>query len=160
MVKKKNNRISLVVQEGSLKHAFPGCSVTRNKEESLIWTHILTPTPLSKSYKVKLRYERNKGVKFSVVEPRPLPLAKGKKYLPHVYSTPDQRLCLYYPNGFEWNVEMLYTRTIIPWAVEWLYHYEIWVGTGEWHGGGISHENEVEKKLDSLAEQQNNKIHD
>ena len=27
--------------------------------------------------------------------------------------------------------------TIIPWTSEWLLHYEIWVATGIWHGGGI-----------------------
>ena len=156
---KRNNRISLVIQEGCLRHTFPGCIVTRNREESLVWTHTITPTPLSRQYKVKLRYVKNEGVKFFVVDPKPLLLAAGKKYLPHVYSTPDQRLCLYYPNGFEWNVGMLYTKTIIPWAVEWLYHYEIWVGTGEWYGGGITHESEVEKKLEILSEQQNSKTH-
>lgn len=28
------------------------------------------------------------------------------------------------------------SRTIIPWAIEWLYYYEIWCVTGEWQGGG------------------------
>ena len=28
-------------------------------------------------------------------------------------------------------------ETIIPWASEWLLHYEIWLATGEWQGGGI-----------------------
>jgi hypothetical protein len=26
--------------------------------------------------------------------------------------------------------------TIVPWTAEWLVHYEIWLMTGEWYGGG------------------------
>jgi hypothetical protein len=26
--------------------------------------------------------------------------------------------------------------TVLPWTTEWLYHYEIWLITGEWTGGG------------------------
>ena len=26
--------------------------------------------------------------------------------------------------------------TIVPWAQEWLYYYEIWLATNEWCGGG------------------------
>ena len=31
---------------------------------------------------------------------------------------------------------MLIAETIVPWASEWLFYYEIWKGTGEWYGGG------------------------
>lgn len=27
-------------------------------------------------------------------------------------------------------------NTIIPWTIEWLYYYELWLATGEWLGGG------------------------
>jgi hypothetical protein len=26
--------------------------------------------------------------------------------------------------------------TIIPWTSEWLFFYELWLASGEWHGGG------------------------
>ena len=29
---------------------------------------------------------------------------------------------------------MLIVDTIVPWAAEWLLHYEIWLATGEWFG--------------------------
>ena len=38
---------------------------------------------------------------------------------------------------------MLIADTIVAWTCEWLIHYEIWLATGEWHGGG-----------DGLAEEQ------
>lgn len=151
MVKRKN-RISLIVQAGNLKSIFPESLIIRNREESLIWTGDITPSPLSDTYKLKLHYVRNKGVKVYVINPKPLSLAQGKKFLPHVYSTSQQRLCLYYPNGIEWNVGMLYTTTLIPWACEWLCHYELWVSTGSWHGGGINHETEAEKQAEKSKE--------
>jgi hypothetical protein len=152
MVRKKSNRLSLIVQEGTLKSIFPSCSVYREKEEVLIWKHSITPTPLSDTYRLKLVYKRNEGVKVYVLDPKPLQLAQGKSLLPHVYSTTDQRLCLYYPTTREWDTTMLYTKTIIPWACEWLYHYEIWVGTGTWNGGGIHHETEAEKQANKIKE--------
>lgn len=145
MVQKKN-RISLIVQEGKLKNMFPNSNIKRVREDSLTWTCSVTPSPLSNTYTLKLQYVRNNSIKIFVTEPKPLILAAGKTKLPHVYSTSEQRLCLYYPDGIEWNTGMLYTRTIIPWACEWLYHYELWVATGNWHGGGIHHETEAEKQ--------------
>lgn len=123
---------------------FPGCNVKRYREEFLEWVCDVTPSPISENYTLKLTYKPKEGVKVYVVSPKPLALAKGKVKLPHVYSTPEQRLCLYYPNGIEWNESMLYSKTIIPWASEWLLHYECWVGNGKWKGGGIGHENEIE----------------
>ncbi|MCX7648982.1 MAG: hypothetical protein N2050_00325 [Flavobacteriales bacterium] len=143
---KKNNKISLIVQEGALKNMFPDGIIKRFREESLTWTCSITPSPLSNTYKLKLSYQRNRGVDVFVMEPKPLALAEGKNFLPHVYSTPEQRLCLYYPKAREWNESMLFTKTIIPWACEWLCHYELWVCTGIWHGGGIHHETEAEKQ--------------
>lgn len=142
------NKLPLFKQEGALKSYFPNSRVQRKGNSELSWIHILQPTPLSNSYKVELVYTRSNGVKMFVLEPKPLPLAKGWSVLPHVYSTSEQRLCLYYPKDREWNSSMLFVKTIIPWTSEWLLHYEIWVGTGNWKGGGIHHETEAEKEAD------------
>jgi|SRR5690554_632385 len=142
---KVKNRISLVVQEGVLKSYFPGSRILRKNETNLLWEYELTPTPLSRTYKVKLTYSKGVGVKFYVLEPNPLPKAPGETFLPHVYSTAEQRLCLYYPKDNEWTPNMLFAKTIIPWACEWLLHYELWVMTGKWHGGGIEHNTDSDK---------------
>jgi hypothetical protein len=52
--------------------------------------------------------------------------------LPHVYR--EGTLCLYRKG--EWSSAMLIANSIVPWASEWLLFYEIWLATGEWHGGG------------------------
>ncbi len=136
--------ISLVIQEGALRSYFPDSIIRRNGESEITWIYTLTPTPLSPLYEIKLNYKRGAGVRVYVLNPQPLELAPGKNSLPHVYSTREQRLCLYYPEWREWHPGKLYVHTLIPWASEWLYHYELWVGTGDWHGGGIDHENIAE----------------
>lgn len=146
------SRISLIKQAGSLRSYFPKSKVKRTGEEEIIWISDVTPSPLSSTYKLKLHYKRNKGAKVYVLDPKPLPLASGATVLPHVYSTPEQRLCLYYPKDNEWNTGMLYVHTLIPWACEWLCHYELWVSTGTWHGGGIHHEEEAVKQNTPEAE--------
>jgi hypothetical protein len=142
--KNKRTRISLIIQEGYLKSIFPDSRVKRVREESLTWEGEVTPSSLSRKYLLKLVYKRNNGVQVYIAEPK-LELAKGEKFLPHVYSTPKQRLCLYLPSENSWNISKLYVKTLIPWACEWLFHYEIWLGSGVWHGGGKHIESESEK---------------
>jgi hypothetical protein len=139
-----NKFTSLVVQEGALRSYFPHSYIKRKGEREITWIWSITPTTLSPSYSVKLNFNCTNGVGVYVLDPKPLQLAVGKTCLPHVYSTKEQKLCLYYPLWREWHPEKLYVHTLIPWTSEWLYHYEIWVGTGIWHGGGIDHENAAE----------------
>ncbi len=146
------SRISLINQAGALKSYFPGTKIKRISEMELTWIGSVTPTPLSATYTLRLHYKLEKGAKVYVIDPKPLQLAEGKNLLPHVYSTPEQRLCLYYPTSKEWDPQMYYVKTLIPWACEWLVHYECWVATGTWHGGGISHETEAEKQATKQKE--------
>lgn len=131
------SRLSLVHQHVALRQAYPDSSIRRFREDYIIWEHEISPSALSNVYKVQLRYVRNKGAKVFVLKPSPLPLAKGHTRLPHVFSHENQELCLYYQS--EWDTSMLYTQTLIPWTYEWLLHYELWAGNGEWTGGGIKH---------------------
>lgn len=139
-----NRRISLIHQEGALRSYFPDSYIKRRGESEIIWVYNIVPTPLSRSYDVKLHYNIMHGVKVYVLSPNPLERPSGKDKLPHVYSTLKQELCLYYPAWREWHPGKLYVHTLIPWTSEWLYQYEIWVGTGEWNGGGIDHETTAE----------------
>lgn len=57
---------------------------------------------------------------------------------PHKYEIDAEnkrvRICLYRYNEF--NVFKVIANTVVPWTVEWLYFYELWLATGEWFGGG------------------------
>jgi hypothetical protein len=72
-----------------------------------------------------------------IIDPKPLILAPGETRLKHVYDHDKQHLCLYFRKDKEWTASKMIADTIIPWASEWLLHYEFWVLTGEWRGGGI-----------------------
>lgn len=49
-------------------------------------------------------------------------------------SPEDSALCLYDPDEGEWNPTMLIADTTVPWASEWLHHYELWHADGVWYG--------------------------
>jgi hypothetical protein len=134
------------VQAMNIKHMFTESKVTTVHDQQLTWTHTISPSPLGSLYKVKLVYHLSKAPRIYVVDPKPLPVAKGKTKLPHCYDQKEQCLCLYYPDGKEWNKTMLLAATVIPWTYEWLYHYEIWLGTGQWTGGGVHTQDNLPKK--------------
>jgi hypothetical protein len=79
---------------------------------------------------LRLTYQQPGSPEIVVVSPE-LEGPKGMR-LPNVY--PGSRLCLCYPH--QWKRSHVIAHTIVPWASEWLLHYEFWAATGEWHGGG------------------------
>ena len=105
-----------------------------NSEKTFVT--IFSPNGFPK-YLIKVVYQREKHPNVYVLDPKPLTLAKGETRLKHVYNTEKQHLCIYYKRAKEWDETQFIADTIIPWTSEWLLHYEIWVATGIWHGGGI-----------------------
>jgi len=128
----KVKKLTTAQQAHGLRSMYPDseCKLHRGQ---LDWTGLVLPTPLSETYVVSVSYRLAFSPKTYVREPK-LTLYPGKP-LPHVYDSGQQRLCLYYPGG--WNASMSIAHTIVPWASEWLLFYELWLATGEWLGGGI-----------------------
>lgn len=91
----------------------------------------IQPSPASQTYSARIQYRHRANPRVHIVEPT-LALHPDSSHLPHVY--PGNELCLFYPG--EWQHQMLLATTILPWTAEWLLHYEIWLATGEWTGGG------------------------
>src|SRR5690348_11388829 len=83
----------------------------------LIWTGRMQPSPVSETYKLRLVYRVGRTPTISVLEPD---LRGEVDALPHVYA--GNVLCLHYPG--QWRDEQLITETILPWASEWLLHFE------------------------------------
>jgi hypothetical protein len=134
----------MALQAGKIKSLFPGASVTFD-QKSLTWKYSVVPSPLSNEYQIKLSYQRGDHPNVYVLSPT-LPIYPGESKLQHVYDTEKQWLCLYYRKGHEWKSNMLIADTVIPWTCEWLLHYECWMATGVWHGGGIHASTENEKQ--------------
>ncbi len=125
-------RINLVVQALNLKKVFPE-SRYFIRFNCLIWEADLTPSALSSTYTIRIKYKLKKRPDIYVI--KPALIVSDEKSLPHTY--PGKRLCLYYPKANEWRGDMLLVKTIVPWISEWLLHYEIWIATGKWCAGGI-----------------------
>ena len=132
----KKSEIPLVIQGHKLRSYFP-YSKYSIRCNTLVWKGYLQPSELSSRYLIKVVYHREKHPNVYVLEPKALILAEGKTKLEHVYDSSKQHLCIYYKRAKEWDATKLIADTIIPWTSEWLLHYEYWVATGTWHGGGI-----------------------
>lgn len=152
MVKIKNQGINLIVQAKKLESYFPESSITRSINK-LVWKGTLQPSVLSDVYDIKLEYKVGFHPCVYVINKK-LELREGENKLPHVYSTEEQWLCLYYRKAQEWNNRLFIADTVIPWTSEWLFHYEFWLATGEWHGRGI-HGAQVPYEKDKCAAPKN-----
>lgn len=137
----------------SIKKDFPQLRLTQTRGE-FVWVGNVQPSQNGDVYRLEIRYDGFNDPRVYVRKPL-LKLAPGKASLPHVY--PDSgSLCLYYPPDKDWKVGDRLTKTILPWAMLWLYYYEIWVVTGEWHGGGVPHAPATEKEQPNVEQPQEN----
>lgn len=102
------------------------------------FTYTAQPTPLSRRYDLELSHHRGNPPEVCVLSPDLTALARERDPLPHVYTKVHPvRLCLYLPGAREWGAEKLLAQTLVPWSIDWLFHFEIWLATGEWEGGGV-----------------------
>jgi len=124
----RRSGLSPVQQAFALRSRFPDAKGTV-KPGRLLWTGVLQPTALARSYRVEIAYRPRQRPEVRILDP--LDTREGES-LPHVYS--DGTLCLYLSG--EWNESMFLVDSIVPWTAEWLANYEIWLATGDWHGGG------------------------
>lgn len=82
-----------------------------------------------------------------VLSPDLQALADGRRP-PHIYdyNRGRTRLCLFMPGDGEWHAGLWLSETIVPWTVEWLRYYELWLVNGVWHGGGEHPETEPRRR--------------
>ena len=145
----KPQRLNVAHQLWDLQRLYPH-GVGRLLKGRLLWRCELKPSVFSRRYLVQIDYRLGSFPTILVLDPKPRDLAGGRKP-PHVYKGPGDPLCLFYAAAREWNASMLIARTIVPWACEWLFHFEAWVFTGRWEGGGISHEPEGIQQEDDVV---------
>lgn len=101
----------------------------------LTWDFDAQPTPISRSYRLRLRYCQGGTPEVVVLAPDLGSLAGGRD-LPHVYEQTPPRLCLYMPGTSEWTPNRMIADTIVPWALLWCFYFEDWLLTDHWSGGG------------------------
>jgi len=127
----RNRPCSLARQLLALRLHFPAVDAHIAKS-CLSWEMVLQPTVLGEKYRVQGTLKIGKAPTVHVLSPA-LQIRDGKRP-EHLYG--DGSLCLYMPGWGEWNDRMLLVETIVPWTCDWLAHYEVWLTTGTWFGGG------------------------
>ncbi len=139
MVSKKYynlSKITLAIQAFNLRRQFPKCTC-KLRHNKLTWYGKIRPTPFSKTYCIKLICH-NLSSKPTVILYGDYIEGIDRSDFPHHFKIDKEKmeveLCLHMP--YEFNHTGLIANTIIPWAQEWLFFYEIWLATGEWCGGG------------------------
>jgi hypothetical protein len=124
-------QLNLAVQLGHLRAIFPDSFSQIRDHCELEWRGQLKPTAFSETYVIGLNYRIGNRPRVEVLEPE-LVVPERRSDI-HMFR--DGSLCLYFRDEFE--MDMTIAKTILPWTSEWLVHYELWLATGEWHGGGI-----------------------
>jgi hypothetical protein len=98
----------------------------------LSWSYPLKPSVGSCSYDIRLEAHPYRQAKVIVLSPKLQPDSQGR--LPHVYDS--GALCLNLAG--DWRPNQLFINTTIPWTLEWLFFYELWLSDGVWRGDGLA----------------------
>jgi hypothetical protein len=124
--------VSLAAQAFDLRALLPTArSHIRHRTSTLTSTFDLQPTPAARRYTILMRYRLGFRPEVRVIDPM-LHVREGTDEVPHTFE--NNLLCLHLNS--EWRPTMSLADTIVPWASEWLFYYELWLATGTWHGGG------------------------
>lgn len=133
----KQKIIPIAKQKSDLLYTFKG-SECELKKDILFWKGIIKPTPLSKEYEVIIQYQINNLPRIQVFVTGDNIKELDNPDFPHKYKIIKEmntvKICLDRYQAF--NKYKYISTTIIPWTMEWLYYYEIWLATGKWQGGG------------------------
>jgi len=97
----------------------------------VIFTLRLQPAPASCRYTARMAYSSGSRPLVWIIEPEIVTSIDGAP-TPHLNG--DRTLCLFDPSTGEWDHSQPFCRTIVPWTMRWLFHYEHWLGFREWLG--------------------------
>lgn len=127
------NGLTLAQQAAQLEAMGFACALSRSE---LAAEGKIRPSQISNSYNIALLCP-DRGAPRTYVT---TPLRAGWESTPHLYPSDKAgrwaglpRLCLF---DLPWRRGTALTKTIVPWAAEWLVYYEVWLTTGQWLGGG------------------------
>lgn len=101
----------------------------------------IAPSEFSRFYDCSMRLRRGFYSPQVFVHAPDLNILAGGRRVPHTYRHvgKETQLCLCLPDGADWDPRMPLSETYVPWTVEWLWHFEGWLATDVWSGGGKLH---------------------
>lgn len=132
----KDRRLSLAQQACMLKQQYPK-SICKIKQGRL-YCRIDEFRAYDCSHRYSLEIIKDPGRPVEIwLSGDALRKCADLRTIPHIYDSNEAShkvmLCLSYK---DWKPSQAYTDTLIPWAMEWILHFEAWLYTGEWNGGG------------------------
>ncbi|KAA9331150.1 hypothetical protein [Adhaeribacter soli] len=118
---------------------FLTCSIQDNVLSCLGWVQ---PSGCKDKYKVKIEYVTGFEPRSTILFPKIDPCKEI-----HMYN--DHSLCLHYPKDMPWNERIKVAYYTIPWVIEWVIFYELYLINGnEWKGReSPTHFKESEKNI-------------
>lgn len=114
---------------------FLQCSISGNL---LVCRGKVKPTSHSKNYEIKVVYDPKVNPKVFVVNP----LIEYNDDI-HMFKN-DKSLCLFHSetDNFYWDFRKHHLfDTIVPWTLEWLIYYELYLISGKWEHPFVDHRN-------------------
>lgn len=143
LIRSSRKALTVARQLAALNAKFP-TGEGHIKRGVLTWSLTVKPMAFSLEYLIEVQYRF--GTKPDVfASGGEIAAMADLSRIPHKYSIDTERkrvcLCLDYR---EWSRFDPIATTLVPWAIEWLAHFEVWLTTGTWTGGGI-HNGVVEK---------------
>jgi len=137
-------KVPLWKQRAAIKAKYPDFFVYIDFEAmELLYTGTVRPTPHSPKYRIAGKYKWGQVPKAYVIGiPKPktfdvLPWAKQEVFdamIQLLYKSPIPEYWLISISEYNWVDDFLLVETYIPWTVDWLKFYEIWLSTGKWDG--------------------------
>jgi len=109
------------------------------KSDLCIWRGSVRPVQADYLITVLWDFKLRTPPYVALLDPKIAPREEGQwEYIPHLCYNDDtpqnSTLCLFDPDGKEWDKTMLIADYTIPWACDWIKYYELWHLTGEWLG--------------------------
>jgi hypothetical protein len=98
-----------------------------------------TPYVGGRDYRCRLQVDREALTADAFVLNPNLQALAPDRSLPHIYGTENghTKICVYWPKGGEWRRGLMLAATMVPWTIEWLRYFELWLSEGIWYGGGM-----------------------
>lgn len=117
---------------------FDGARLMFQSGRALRYRFHLAPSDFGRVYECELHLTPDSRPPEMFVLGPDLTTLADEAALPHVYTHngPGTKLCLWWPKQREWLPQMKLVDTYIAWTAEWLWHFEDWLTTGVWAGGG------------------------
>ena len=129
--------LSIDEQIAAMKATWPQLVARRvdRRSQSARWMGPVRPQ--YSKYVLEIRYQLGAPPEVRVISPALIRMPSNPEgQLPHVYPPADDpTLCLFDPRENEWAPTMTIASTTVPWALDWLACYELWLMTGRWTGG-------------------------